>query len=315
MKKITLLILLTQFAFQAVCGINFEFSYGINSPQLKQEMERQTVMILDAINNAAANSSEIDYSGINISPAAAEALSMTWGQVHFRTEDDDIVEACLTLKNRKGVLRGYEIRNIGLELIPTGDEPLPWSRQELCIDFDPKGQIVDINFTMDNSQYVKALSESERLNDLDQRMQILGWCEKFRQAYIDKNLPFMEDVFSEDALIITGKVISGRREGNFPKVEVSVKGKAEYLAGLKRVFALPGRISVTFDDYRIQRHPNNPDIYYVTLIQGWKASNYSDDGIVVLVWDFTNEDHPEILVRTWQPVNTKPFDINDMPIR
>lgn len=313
MKKLLLLTVLPLFALQAWCGVNFEFSYGINSPSLKQSMENQVEKLLDAINAAAEAGTDINFSGINITDNAAQALSMTWNQVHFKTEDDDIVEAGLMLKNRKGVLRGYEVRNIGLELIPgTGTDDLPWQRQELCIDFTTSGRINDLNFTMDNSQYAKALSEAEKLDDLDQRMQILGWCEKFRQAYIDKNLKFMEDVFSNDALIITGKVISGRRENN---IEVTVKDKAEYLAGLKRVFARPGNISVNFEDYQVQRHPNNTNIYYVTLVQQWKTKQYSDEGIVVLVWDFTNEDHPEILVRTWQPMGTKPFDINTIPIR
>lgn len=312
MKKLLTAALVCLFALPAMAAVNFEFSYGINNPTLKAKMERQVELILDAINTAAAAGSDINYSGIDITDNAAQALSMTWDQMHFRTEDDDIVEAGLQLKNARGTLRGYEVRNIGLELLPITDEPLPWTRQELCIDFNTRGQINDLNFTMDNSQYTKALAESEKLNDLDQRMQILGWCEKFRQAYIDKNLLFMDAVFSDDALIITGKVISGRRENN---IEVTVKGKAEYLAGLKRVFSRPGNINVTFDDYQVMRHPTNPEIYYVTLIQNWKTASYSDEGIVVLVWDFKNEDQPEILVRTWQPMGTKPFGINDIPIR
>jgi len=313
MKKLLLLSVFALLATHAWCGVNFEISYGINSPSLKQSMERQVELLLDAINAAAETGTDVNFSGINISDNAAQALSMTWNQVHFKTEDDDIVEAGLMLKNRKGVLRGYEIRNIGLELIPGPEsDDLPWQRQELCIDFSRNGQIIDLNFTMDNSQYTKALAEAEKLDDLDQRMQILGWCEKFRQAYIDKNLPFMDAVFSNDALIITGKVISGRRENN---IEVTVKGKAEYLAGLKRVFAMPGNISVNFEDYQVQRHPTDPNVYFVTLIQNWKTRHYSDEGIVVLVWDFSNEDEPVIIVRTWQPMGTKPFGINDIPIR
>lgn len=317
MKKFWLLTIITLLATPLSAGVNFEFSYGVNNPTLKQKMERQVTLLLDAINAASSTGRDINFSGISITNNAAQALSMTWDQVHFRTEDDDIVEACLMLRTRTGGLRGYEVRNIGVELIKTpGSDDLPWSRQELCIDFSPSGQIVDLNFTMDNKQYVKALSEAEKTNDLDQRMQILGWCEKFRQAYIDKNLPFMEAVFSEDALIITGKIISGRRENHlYPQVEVTVKGKKEYLAGLRNVFSRPGSISVTFEDYEVRRHPNNPNIYLVTLIQNWRTRQYSDEGIVVLMWDFTNEDRPEILVRTWQPMGTKPFDFNDIPIR
>lgn len=312
MKKLFLSFILAIMAIPSVLGnVSFEIAYGINSPALQQKIERQASLLLNAINNAAQSGRDINFSGINISDNAAQALSMTWNQVHFRTEDNEYVEAGLSLKTKTGRLRGYQIRNIGVELIPVTDEPLPYERQELCIDFSPNGQIVDLNFTMDNTQYARLLAEGEKLKDIDQRMQILGWCEKFRQAYIDKNLPFMDAVFSEDALIITGKVISGREKNN---IQVTPQGKAEYLAGLKRVFARPGNINVLFEDYKVLRHPTKPDFYYVTLVQHWNTRQYSDEGIVVLVWDFTDEDYPKILVRTWQPMGTKPFSINDIPL-
>lgn len=296
-------------------NVSFKFSYGMNNPTLKERMQTQVSRLLNAINEAAESDRDINFSGISISDNAAQALSMTWNVVHFHTEDDAIVEACLTRRNKNSVVRGYQIRNVGVTLIPINSEPLPAERQELCIDFSPYGEIDDINFTMDNSQYVKMLSEGEKLGDVEQRMQILGWCEKFKQAYIDKNIGFMEDVFSDDALIITGKVVTSRREGVYKSnIQLDVKGKAEYLAGLRRVFALPGNIKVNFSQYQVMRHPTNPDIYYVTLVQDWKAPNYSDEGIVVLVWNFKDEDHPEILVRTWQPMGTKPFDYNDIPV-
>lgn len=312
MRKIFLLFILAIMAIPSAVGnVSFEIAYGINSPALQQKIERQASLLLNAINNAAQSGRDINFSGINISDNAAQALSMTWNQVHFHTEDNEYVEAGLSLRTKTGRLRGYQVRNIGVTLIPVTEELLPYERQELCIDFSPTGQIVDLNFTMDNTQYARLLAEGEKLNDIDQRMQILGWCEKFRQAYIDKNLPFMDAVFSEDALIITGKVIAGREKTG---IEVTAQGKAQYLAGLKRVFARSENIDVRFNDYKVQRHPTKPDFYYVTLVQHWNTKQYSDEGIVVLVWDFTDEDYPKILVRTWQPIGTKPFNINDIPL-
>jgi len=38
----------------------------------------------------------------------------------------------------------------------------------------------------------------------------------------------------------------------------------------------------------------------VTLHQSWRSSTYNDDGWLFLLWDFNDEEHPQILVRTWQ---------------
>ena len=174
---------------------------------------------------------------------------------------------------------------------------------------------------MYNSVYTKMLAEGELLKDVERRMQILGWCEKFKQAYNDKNIRFMEDVFSDDALIITGKVISERRKGpelpTSKKVEYTKQSKREYLTKLRAIFdkqSHNGYINVIFDDYRVMRHDAKPDYYYVTLSQKWHTKGYSDEGIVVLVWDFTDEDHPQIMVRTWQPIGEVPFGPNDIPV-
>ena len=86
-------------------------------------------------------------------------------------------------------------------------------------------------------------------------------------------------------------------------------GKQQYLAQLRNVFAKQGYINVKFDDIKVVRHGANPNFYGVTLIQHYNSSTYSDEGILFLVWDFTNPDEPRIEVRTWQPMATDDKDV------
>ena len=60
---------------------------------------------------------------------------------------------------------------------------------------------------------------------------------------------------------------------------------------------------MSFDDVKIVKHPDpkKEGIYGVTVHQRWNSSNYSDEGYVFMVWDFTQPDEPQIHVRTWQP--------------
>ena len=114
----------------------------------------------------------------------------------------------------------------------------------------------------------------------------------------------MEQIFSDDALIITGQVIKQKPIDGITlpdKIIYKKYTKYEYLANLRRSFAQKGYIRVTFDEIKVLRHPTDPTIYGVTLHQGYISSNYHDDGYLFILWDFSDELQPQILVRTWQP--------------
>lgn len=314
MKKI-LIALLTLWVMLPVTMIgqekvNLEFSDGIETGKVKSHMERNASLLLTAINQAESTNSDINYSGIDIDNLASQSIGMMWKNVHFRIVDDDIVDHCLSIRSSKGTVIGYQVRNIAIEMKPFDDSYDGDLNQEVCINFDRDGKISDFNIAMGLHQYTKLMKEGERVNDMDRRMQILHWVEQFRNAYIQKDINFMENVFSDDALIITGKVVKRRHTDMKPiNVEYTTQGKQQYLAGLRRVFRNNSYINVKFDDITIVRHGAKPNYYGVTLKQGWNTKGYSDEGIVFIVWDFTDELHPQIHVRTWQPMQTEEGDI------
>ena len=285
--------------------VNLELSDGIEVGKVKNNMERNASLLLTAINRAERTNSDINYSGINIDNLASQSIGAMWNNVHFRIIDDDIVEHCLRVKSSNGAVINYQVRNIAIEMKPLDDSYVGELNQEVCINFDRNGKISDFNITMGLQQYMRLMKDGEKLNDLDRRMQILHWVEQFRNAYVQKDIKFMENVFSDDALIITGKVVKRRHTDMKPiNVEYTTQGKQQYLAGLRRVFRNNSYINVKFDDITIVRHGAKPNYYGVTLKQGWFTKNYSDEGIVFIVWDFTDELNPKIHVRTWQPMQT-----------
>lgn len=303
-----LMAVMSSMCLMAQNQVNFEFSDGIDNLALKSNMERQISNLLTAINRAESSNNDINYSGINIDNLASQSLGMMWNNVHFRVSDDDIVEHCLSIKASNGTVLGYQVRNIPVEMKPIDDSYDGDLYQEVCINLGKDGTITDFNIAMGLNQYMKIIREGDRLNDLDRRMQILHWVEQFRNAYCQKDINFMEAVFSEDALIVTGKVIK-RVNYEGPKVQYNVMGKQQYMANLRRVFARNSYVNVHFDDIEVVRHASKPNFYGVTLKQGWNSSTYSDEGIVFIVWDFTDEFNPKILVRTWQPMDVEEKDV------
>ena len=315
MKK-TLFIAVLSLVFSMVSAqnkVDFEIADGISDAALKTRMEQQVSKLLTAVKTAEAEGRNVNFSGIDIDDLASHSIVMLWNNVRFRTMDDEIVTNGLRVTSGEH-LNGWQVRNIEVEMKPLDNTYTGNQIQEVSIDFDTKGRIVDFNFTIGINQYMRIMKEGVELDDLDRRMQILHYVEQFRNAYNQKDINFMDAVFSEDALIITGKVI--RRVPNElqirstrPEIQYTKQSKQQYLANLKRVFARNGYINVKFDEIKVLRHGANPNFYGVTLIQHWNSSTYSDEGILFLVWNFENPDSPQINVRTWQPMETPDDDI------
>lgn len=318
MKKIyclllSLLALTTGYAQK----VNFEFSDGIEEGSLKTKMEQQMTSLLSAISAANAGNTEINFSGIDITDDASASLTMTWEQVHFSIEDDDIVDHCVSLPGKMG---GYRVQNIGVLMNPKSESGYDGEkRREIYIDMDKTGKIVDFNFSLGINMYTEILKKGTELGDLDRRMQIIDWCEHFAKAYCDKNMKFMQTIFSDDAIIITGKMTMQRVKTDMgfkdqAKVKYVQQTKTQYLSNLSKVFQSNSYVNVKFEDYTVIRHGAKPNYYGVTLRQKWHTARYSDEGTVFLIWDFTNEDAPRILVRTWQPTTEKAFKMGDFKL-
>jgi hypothetical protein len=314
MKRLFALLFFAAVVFPAAAQdyVAFELIDGIGEGALKSKMETQVSRLLTAINTAERTGESVNFRNVDIDDMASHSIAMMWENVHFRTFDDDIITHCLTLSGN-GRVRGYQVRDIEIEMKPLDETYTDSKVQEICIDFDRNGRIVDFNLTLGVNQYMRIMREGLELDDLDRRLEILHYVEQFRNAYNQKDINFMEAIFSEDALIITGKVI--RRvpnEGTVslkPEVRYSKQSKQQYLANLKRCFARQGYINVKFDDVKVMRSGYNRDFYGVTLIQHWNSSTYSDEGILFLVWNFENPDEPQINVRTWQPMETDKDEI------
>lgn len=318
MKKIFCLLLsLLALTSTYAQKVNFEFSDGIDAGNLKSKMEQQISSLLTAINEANAANADINFSGVDITDDASASLTMTWEQVHFAIEDDDIVDHCIGLPGKSG---GYRVQNIGVTMNPKPESGYEGEkRREIYIDLDGSGKIVDFNFSLGMNMYTEILKKGEELGDLDRRMQIIDWCEHFAKAYCDKNMKFMQTIFSDDAIIITGKTTMQRVHTDMgmkdqAKVKYTQQTKAQYLANLSKVFHSNSYVNVKFEDYTVVRHGAKPNYYGVTLRQKWHTARYSDEGTVFLIWDFTNEDAPRILVRTWQPTTEKAFKMGDFKL-
>lgn len=279
-------------------GVQISISDGIDNQSVKTKMETKMSALMTEINAAQASGRALNFTNLNLSNSVQMSLSMLWENSPFTCTDEEIVERCLTTSS------GYQVRNIPLMMKPRADRNFGESEyQEAVISFDQQGNIESFYLSISMNLYMSVIRENKEITDLRRRQLILDYVEQFRTSYNTKDIQFLEQVFSDDALIITGKVISQKKDNiKLPdKIIYKKQTKQEYLTNLRRVFANNSYIKVTFDDIKVMRHSTNPNFYGVTLHQGYTSSNYHDDGYLFLLWDFTDENHPQIHVRTWQP--------------
>lgn len=290
--------LLAVIYIQAANAVSVTISDGINNNTLKSKMENATERILNEVNAAQAGNRALNFYLMGVNQRVQSSMSMLWANTPFICTDEEIVEHCITTGN------GYQIRNIPLLMKPTGERDFNEDEyQEAVISFDKQGNVVSFYLCISMNLYMNVIKSNIELTDLRRRQMILDYVEQFRTAYNQKDINFLNQVFSEDALIITGNVITQKHPEGYmtQKIRYNKQNKQQYINNLRRVFKITKYIKVAFDDIEVMRHPTNPDFYGVTLHQGWTTNSYHDEGYLFLLWDFRNEYAPEIHVRTWQP--------------
>jgi len=279
-------------------NVKISISSGCDDNNLKLKMEQKASSLLTEINNAQTAGRDLNFINLGVKESVQISLSMLWENSPFVCTDNAIVERCLTTRS------GYQIRNIPLMMKPRAKDKFGESEyQEAVISFDKSGNIESFYLSISMNLYMNVIKENREITDLRRRQLILDYVEQFRTAYNTKDIKFMEQVFSDDALIITGKVITQEQDHiKLPdKIEYKKQDKQQYLNNLRIVFKNNSYIKVTFDEIKVVKHPSAPNYYGVTLHQGYTSSKYHDDGYIFLLWDFNDEEHPKIHVRTWQP--------------
>lgn len=296
MKK-NLIFLLMFVAQNIMADVTVQID-GIDNTTVKAKMERTMSAFLTEVNNAQSSKRALNFGGMGLSTNVQSSVSMLWENSPFECTDEEIMEHCIQTGS------GYQVRNIPLIMRPTDSSFNEDEYQEAMFSFDLSGNLESFYLTLSMNLYMNVIKSNKSVTDLRRRQLILDYVEHFRTAYNQKDKEFLEAVFSDDALIITGKVIPQRVRDNIQlpaRVEYTRQTKRQYMTKLSQVFAANKHIKVTFDEIRVVMHPTKSEWYGVTLHQGWTSDRYHDDGWLFLLWDFSNEDHPTIHVRTWQP--------------
>ena len=138
----------------------------------------------------------------------------------------------------------------------------------------------------------------------------------YEAAYEKKEIEYIKNFFSDDALIITEtkKLKPTGSKETIPSTrktrpyQTVVENRVEYIGRLQRIFDANISIKLSIAGKRVRQHAKYPEIYGVNFTQIWKDQNGGDNlesqmpGFIFLMIDFKHgEQTPVIHVRTWQP--------------
>ena len=299
--KLIVMAGILQFSISAHAQYATEFLITDVAPGVQKEAVQKNIsLLLTQFNTAFSEKRSPDFNGINITSDAKNTIQKLWENTPLRCGETEVIERCLKSAS------GFQARNIPLFLMSaedSGDDKPQY--QEAVIGFNAKGQLTDFHLAISSNLYSKVLKNGQAVADFSRRQMILDYVEQFRTAYNTKDIVFLNQIYSDDALIITGKVVkSVPNDMNIKgstRVEYSKQTKKEYITKLGNIFNTNKRINVIFDDLKIMKHPSKEGYYGVTLKQGYTSDRYSDEGYLFLLWDFTDSEAPKIHVRTWQP--------------
>ncbi|WP_259322152.1 LPP20 family lipoprotein [Bacteroides stercorirosoris] len=176
--------------------------------------------------------------------------------------------------------------------------------EDVVFTLNKEGKIDCLSFGL-NKPAVDDIMNQTSWNDTVRNV-LINFLESYKTAYALKRYEYINSIFSDDALIITGSVLKHTvaNEGQ-PMSKQAVKytrqTKSEYMKKLQHIFRSSEFINLRFADNQVRKSGVGGEIYGIQIKQDYFSSSYGDTGYLFLMVDLNNPKEPVIHVRTWQP--------------
>lgn len=123
--------------------------------------------------------------------------------------------------------------------------------------------------------------------DRHRKTYIVGYLSQVVTSFDNEGLDFLPEFLGEVADCVSLKTQKGYSK--------------RFIKRIKEHFGKDTTLVVSLDDVDVVRHPIKHEIYGATFHIDFINGKTNDGGYMFMLWDFHNENHPQIHVRTWQP--------------
>lgn len=315
-RRFALIVIGTLLFVQGYAQNSITFKFSETAPeQVLRVMESNAKALFSEINRKYdQDNSQLSLSSSAVTNFARNRIANMWAVSHFYCTRTNINTRVMKMVGSNT----YQVRNI--PVCYKEGETTEYKYQMIVLEFDMSGKISDLYCTMPEHLYTEVINGGNEVTNNRHRWMIKNFVDNFFTAYNLGlgGLDLIDKMYSEDALIITGKVVNyktrsnpgtefSRTLTNNQRIEYSIQNKRQYMEKLRGIFTRNSYINIRFDGVEVVQSGANPNIYGVRLNQYWhvaptaKSKGYSDEGKLFLIIDFSNEEQPEVWVRTWQP--------------
>lgn len=187
--------------------------------------------------------------------------------------------------------------------------------ENVILVYNSEGKVDAIQFALDERS-ARNIMGSNNINEKS-KLFLIHFMENYQTAFAMQNWDYIESIFSDDAVIITGRRVynsgtTGDTNKLFPEeqYEYLKMTKGQYLNRLRN--SKKEWINIKFGHTKVEQS-SQQNMYGICLLQDYYSSNYGDHGYLFLLIDARDSENPIIRVRTWQPESdgSIPFTISD----
>ncbi len=178
--------------------------------------------------------------------------------------------------------------------------------ENVVFGFSPDKKIANVSFAVSAQTANDIMQRSEEWGTPEVKTQLIQFLENYKSAFSVKDANYIESIFSENALIIVGRVLKDYKpiDGMYANLGEKIKyvrlSKQQYIENLKHAFASNEFINIQFESTNIKK-VQGENIYGIQIAQNYTSSTYADKGYLFLMLDLNDPNEPKIYVRSWQP--------------
>lgn len=191
--------------------------------------------------------------------------------------------------------------------------------ESVTFTFNKEGKIDYLAFALDDKSTTDILQHAAWSEYA--RKILTEFLENYKTAYALKRLDYIRSIFDDNAVIITGKVLTrqtaaygevGGEYLNNKYVQYTRQSKEQYMRNLERCFASNEYINIRFANNDIVKAGVGGEVYGIQIKQDYYSTNYGDTGYLFLMVDLNDPKQPVIKVRSWQPERDPNFGLIDL---
>lgn len=191
--------------------------------------------------------------------------------------------------------------------------------EDVTFTFNKEGKIDYLAFALDEKSTTDILQHS--MWSEYARKILAEFLENYKTAYALKRLDYIRSIFDDNAVIITGKVLTrqtnaqGEMGGEYLNnkyVQYTRQSKEQYMRNLERCFESNEYINIRFANNDIVKAGVGGEVYGIQIKQDYYSANYGDTGYLFLMVDLNDPKKPIIKVRSWQPERDPNFGLIDL---